>query len=60
MSETVIWDEKNNIFNFIFDMAFRDATLRSALVNPYKKDNNNSNKEDEKDVELKFDNLKKT
>lgn len=34
----MIKEEKrdNNIFDFIFEMAFRDATLRSAFKNPYK------------------------
>lgn len=42
------------IFEFILDMAFNDATMRSAFNNPYKKPGNNATKEEQDDFrELK-------
>ena len=40
----------DEMFSFVFEMAFRDATLRSAFQNPYK---------DDVDEEKKFSTLKK-
>ena len=60
MCNTKEWDKKN-ILNFIFEMAFRDATLRNAFVNPYKIENKKAGKTDkkgEKDAENKFVDLK--
>jgi len=63
MSSTMEWDEKSkeNIFCFIFEMAFKDATLRNAFVNPYKSKNKYEGKTDnesEQHAENAFDELK--
>ena len=57
------WNEKSkkNIFDFIFEMAFRDATLRNAFVNPYKNQNKyegKTAKESEEQAEKDFETLK--
>ena len=63
MCNTREWDKKSkeNIFDFIFEMAFRDATLRNAFVNPYKSKNKRerkTGKESEKQAENDFEELK--
>lgn len=61
---TIEWEDtsRQNIFDFIFDMAFRDATLRNAFVNPYKSKNKSEGKtdrENKKQAEANFEELKK-
>ena len=60
---TIDWDgnSRQNIYDFIFEMAFRDATLRNAFVNPYKRKNKSEGKTDkksEKQAEEDFEKLK--
>lgn len=46
------------MFDFIFEMAFRDAVMRNAFRNPFKNDKTKMDKEAEKKAESKFAKLK--